>query len=93
MRRRQCDKHLEGPQTQRLKSVCRTPECSSSTAKESYTLSEHALPAIFLLSQKHLQQTCEGFRTAWQQKPQENLTRECLQEGEKSPRLFLSAHY
>lgn len=84
MRRRQCDKHLKGPQAQRLKSVCRIPECSSSTAKESYTFSsEHALPAIFFQNQKHLQQTCEGCGTAWQQEPQENLTRKCLQAGRK----------
>lgn len=51
---RQRDDTWRGSQTQHLKSVCRTPECSSNKTKESYSLLTGYSPSHLFLNQKHL---------------------------------------
>lgn len=76
---RELGKHVEaalghlgggGPQTQRLENICKTPECSSNKAKESYTFYSQGTRTVISFHTKNIsEQTREGSRTAWCRNP------------------------
>lgn len=59
-----------GPQTQRLENICKTPECSSNKAKESYTFYSQGTRTVISFHTKNIsEQTREGSGTAWCRNP------------------------
>lgn len=57
-----------GPQTQRLESICRTPECSSNKAKESYMFYSLA-PSHFFSYQKQLRKQVKALEQPGSRNP------------------------